>query len=1745
MPSKLPEADLKRYSVDLDDTTGIHHVTLRKVSLRTTLLSTDLSNPNFFRHVVEFSNGEMTAMPRSNCAATNSERKARKIPARDYQWDSSIAQPRPVRDVVRQIQFGSFGQDIEVNTQVANNKPNIAESSMSKSHEVISNGTISAPTGTDSSIMVSGRVVGQQTANALSRIPNFSESVIHIVPRNEKTTTAIEGDSSITGSGRIVGRQAADEQSSLANFSKSIFHIVPRNAMVSTSLEAEVSDAAAQAQEPVQPAVDIQTSDDSSPSRRSSAGSQGSGTSTSTVPTTSSTFSSLSFWKSALANLPEMPIAPGKPSHVIKALALEEPKHNALRKTDDQDKTLVRRLSWDLSISRRQLIHWDEIQEGRPPCLEETSVPRNGLAITDEGQIVLAEEVSTNVHCSFTSPRLTSKPVEALPSSYADSTYLFDALDVVRIELVGQKFSPLFALDLVPEVKGKQRATDAAKNRQFPPICDETDVEIDIDGPSGELYLRPTTTVPTLISQSIPAATGTNVATGGGVPIQDQPSSDGGEQPTRFENIDLTAESNQGATDLDDEETYAAPSVIASHTIGTYLAQTQYIPSEYADHVEYMMQSQPFVPRVEVEANEYWNFIKANIHRTWYAQGCPKRFLPRPPPCENDSDAVFRELLGLGDKVRALVESPPDLRVGTLVHHYNLINQPVFQESRNPSAVSYWAAMASHWKEQISDGISWKAVVSSQAAKWVDPCTLDGGVAIPDDLRARENSTALRNFLTGQTTIRYEPWGTWMSDGYDPDQEIPEVMDTEFHEAFLNSSSAANMFRGLQRPYFIRPQDRDNNVNDDGTATFYPYLITKEEQGWETLESRGSTNLRLVHDGTGLVYSLKGMKESRVWEVLKKYETTNILLIGLPFEAKPNNAVEELSNEAEAALKAEPKNVTEENSNEADANIKAEPKTAIEQISNETDADEIKDDTSEAETDIPDDVVFEREPVHYQGTLQITEGLAASESCEGAPKQIEPCGSDLPEVESRDDAIVNEEAAAEQGPIPQANTCTDLVVSTSPAIEESVEPLEEPEAKEPAKIESTKLPEYIADTTLDVGKGMMNDIKAQSYENVSKIDDDGNNNNNEDSDYESIAGAGFDDTDYSSTWAKHPKPEDHPKANELARFAENTPRLFPKSTNSSQGPEVASKLQQSQKKGSSQEAGVHSQSKHIKARFRLASWSSCPGRVMRGECDHTYTFDAETEDIERHPDLGRNSVDMIQDYAEAFNEAYTPERNEVNPEYDECITKLLGSGALAQMMKSGQGSIPCVGRMMTLLGPGIVEKMMEGYDTPCATTGMVTFLGTGPVPYIEYKSRATSDEMMILPSNSVDGAMSGRDSPPSTTDSTDTRESPIQSGRNLSPTKMLSSVMGQPETPAQSPEAAENLGVWEDDGNGGFESPCKHRPQYVAKDVNGQGDQFDDDVDIFDSATEEAPAAAQAAFHKVMVLADVTDRATNFEDEGAPSTPVRPKFGVLSPIQENSQTPVQRFRAPTGSRNSGNPNFMWASSQTRFPARKQTLGLADLAAQKPLSAESSKIHSRNSSSSSSEAISTENGNTHTRNTSVTTVSSSSEAVSTENGSTHTRNTSLSEAMSLEEEFNEERAMWEVEKRKGYAASRMAQFDSPVKVPVVLEAAAFEGALASPSMQHEAKGDVEETADPLVEEVEDEVAEYVLDGSSEEAPLPLPFDYYEGEAPSVEAQKEQDETIENAVEASSDNFVAHTSHYLLFVAIIVAFLWPFA
>ena len=243
MPSKVPETSLENYSVDLDNITGVHHVVLRKASLRASLALMKSPKPDYSSHLVEFSNGDMTAVPRVESAAVTHGREVQTVSHREHQRENSITQPEPFRH------------------QDADETSSLKYSLVSPSHKLSLQERVPAPAGTDDSI---------------------------------------------TGIGRIVSQQANEDQSSLCTFSESILHIVHRDIKTKTRLGVEHSDVATQTQEPVTPTVATETSEIFSPSRRSSLGSQDSGTTPSTVPTSpaSLTFSIGPIEKPALANSP-------------------------------------------------------------------------------------------------------------------------------------------------------------------------------------------------------------------------------------------------------------------------------------------------------------------------------------------------------------------------------------------------------------------------------------------------------------------------------------------------------------------------------------------------------------------------------------------------------------------------------------------------------------------------------------------------------------------------------------------------------------------------------------------------------------------------------------------------------------------------------------------------------------------------------------------------------------------------------------------------------------------------------------------------------------------------------------------------------------------------------------------------------------------------------------------------------------------------------------------------------------------------------------------------------------------------------------------------------------------------------------------------------------------------------------------------------------------------------------------------
>ncbi|KAK4692500.1 hypothetical protein P7C71_g4722, partial [Lecanoromycetidae sp. Uapishka_2] len=179
---------------------------------------------------------------------------------------------------------------------------------------------------------------------------------------------------------------------------------------------------------------------------------------------------------------------------------------------------------------------------------------------------------------------------------------------------------------------------------------------------------------------------------------------------------------------------------------------------------------------------------------------------PRPLLSEApDSAAILCKLMGIEQTRKSAAPSNgnSERRWIRPVDHYNLLGYPVHHRSSTPSAVSFWAMLASDYKKPIRDGASWKAVVSAQAAKLVDPCILQSNQTIPESLKEKGVATKLRNHLTGLTTVCYEPWGAWYNDQYDRDEEIPEVINSGVREILEKDWTDHHGYPGLQRPYFV------------------------------------------------------------------------------------------------------------------------------------------------------------------------------------------------------------------------------------------------------------------------------------------------------------------------------------------------------------------------------------------------------------------------------------------------------------------------------------------------------------------------------------------------------------------------------------------------------------------------------------------------------------------------------------------------------------------------------------------------------------------------------------------------------------------------------------------------------------------------------------------------------------------------------------------------------------------------------
>ena len=219
----------------------------------------------------------------------------------------------------------------------------------------------------------------------------------------------------------------------------------------------------------------------------------------------------------------------------------------------------------------------------------------------------------------------------------------------------------------------------------------------------------------------------------------------------------LTSSFGQSEQETTDEYAFNSRPTIDNHLIGSRLSAKYEINPTVAIHVEQLIHVHASTDPLLIQACEYWKHIQALINQKRAAQGFP----PKVQMQESQPDRILRELLGLGPKPCSPMEEDDDEDVATRapVHHYNLLKHPIFEKSQTPPALSYVITYNSARKLPIDEAMNtWKAVVSAQAAKWIDPCSLIEEIPSNyNELHAEGNSKALLEFATGRTRIFYEP----------------------------------------------------------------------------------------------------------------------------------------------------------------------------------------------------------------------------------------------------------------------------------------------------------------------------------------------------------------------------------------------------------------------------------------------------------------------------------------------------------------------------------------------------------------------------------------------------------------------------------------------------------------------------------------------------------------------------------------------------------------------------------------------------------------------------------------------------------------------------------------------------------------------------------------------------------------------------------------------------------------------------
>ena len=227
------------------------------------------------------------------------------------------------------------------------------------------------------------------------------------------------------------------------------------------------------------------------------------------------------------------------------------------------------------------------------------------------------------------------------------------------------------------------------------------------------------------------------------------------------------------------------------------------------------------IPKIAIYKVQ-WDYFKNDLNSSRLPLQGRKGFGPAPPFIDwflqaTDGDGQYR----IHSRAKADEDNDNDSIYqhtdSSLQHHGNFLNYWFHEKSGTPPAISLFAVVAAGRTQPVKDRYSHKAVVMSQAVKRIDPFKFDGDMSLIDE---NLKGTALRDFATGRTSIAYGPWGAWLSDSYDEDEDVPTVASGSFEGVgSYDAYGRLKQYAGLQWPHRVQRSDGDILiVNDDGRS---------------------------------------------------------------------------------------------------------------------------------------------------------------------------------------------------------------------------------------------------------------------------------------------------------------------------------------------------------------------------------------------------------------------------------------------------------------------------------------------------------------------------------------------------------------------------------------------------------------------------------------------------------------------------------------------------------------------------------------------------------------------------------------------------------------------------------------------------------------------------------------------------------------------------------------------------------------